>query len=217
MPRYDAVDQREAAQAWRMNGRNMSKLSRVPKMPSRKTLDKWRKAGKPKELTGGDPWDVWADRADAKDEADARAEKIERRTKEELSWADGQKRDIEELLAEAHRQLTGGGGEPITAAQYTKLVDAYMKVDNLSREKLEWGQNLAANLLAIVMRHVGEKQFADIKLKFQQLLNKEREKLPQVPPGEEVEEGVFMQMPYRPDAPEEAPEEVASQLPESEE
>jgi transposase-like protein len=82
MPSYDEKDKRKAAQTWRQNGRNLSSLARRDDMPSRSMLWRWKKAGVPEELTGGDDWETWADRADSRN-AEAERERERRRAERE--------------------------------------------------------------------------------------------------------------------------------------
>ena len=223
MASYDRNDKREAAQKWRRNGRNFAQLARHPAMPSRGTLYNWAKKGEPQSLTGGDDWFDWADREDAKDAEAARQQELKRAEKQDLSWAEAEKDRVRELAVEAHRQLTSAEGQSISASQYRELIELYLRLDNLSQEKIEWQQAQFTKMLTVLMEHVSEKQFAAIKADFMQLEHEARQDMP-IPPADQrpEDEPVYRDMPHKPEGeeqqefrvpamPEEGLEEVVSE------
>jgi RNA polymerase-binding transcription factor DksA len=195
MPSYSENDQRAAAQSWRQNGRNLAELSRRDDMPSRSMLWRWKKEGKPHELTGGDDWEEWADRADAREAEAEREREIRRAEREEMGEIETQRDRIEEIIAEGHRQLSEGEVE-ITASQYKQLVNLKVELGNLSQSKIEWQRAQMTKILLIVMPMLTEQQFAELQLEMEKIDTKSLQKLPTQ--GVDLDDSAaFEEIPYR--------------------
>jgi len=177
MPSYDENDQREAAQTWRQNGRNLSSLARREDMPSRSMLWRWKKAGVPEELTGGDDWETWADRADSRNAEAEREREIRRAEREDMSEIEAQRDRLEEIIAEGHRQLSQGQVK-ITAKQYKDLINLKLELGNLSQSKIEWQRAQMTKILLLVMPMLTEKQFAELQMEMERVDTKTLQKLP---------------------------------------
>lgn len=152
MPRYGPVEQSDALRLYEQ-GESLSAISRRRGMPSRETLNNWKKDGTPVEITGGVPWDEYVDarrKADAQATRDRAVISTEETT---LTFLENAKNDVARLFEELRKRLATGEGEA-KFADIEKLLNVYIRLDNSKANQLMWMQSVVRRLVQIVVRRV---------------------------------------------------------------
>ena len=179
-----------ALELYELHDRNISEVARDPRMPSRISLIKWKKSGKPITITGGKTWD---DYLDQKTEQMVHRANVQR-AQQHGSFLDEALDGIEHAFRVIKAKIDAGDFEA-KPADLEKMVKLYMQLDQRDQDQQNWMHDVMIKLLTIISDVVTLEQFTVIRQKFQ---NYEREKsksldlvidkgMPELPAFEQVQ------------------------------
>lgn len=189
MATYGFNEQARALQAYE-DGSSISAISRLSGMPSRDTLQRWKKSGEPVALTGGKDWDEHIESKKVVDLERSRVRHLQEFGEKATSFQAQALSDVKVAWTKLTTQIQDGRVQA-SYSDLEKLMNLFIRLDNQPADKLLWLQDKMRAILGIVMNRVSSQATIDlIKMDLLALESETRSKLGPIPGAETIPSGV---------------------------
>lgn len=180
MPRYDTDDHYEAFYRYEKCG-SISQVARGEDMPSKPTLLKWKKEGKPQKLTKGRDWDVVV--KERRQQAIQRSEQAQselQKSDETDDFLATQRLRMQQMLDVMYEEFMSGNVD-FDMGDFSKIMGDFLTIDNRKADQVEWMRDVMRVVLEAVRRHVEQDQFHRIQQEMISIEKSKRSELGKLP------------------------------------
>ena len=190
MANSKAHQQKLALELYLLHEGNISEVARDKRMPSRVTLQAWKKAGHPKTMTKGVDWETYRLEQD-----DIKQKRVQvKRATEANDFLDEAQEAIKEVFRQIKISIDAGDFEA-KPADLEKMLKLYLTLDQREQEQQVWMQTVMVKILTLIADVVSPEQFTLIRQKFLDMERNESAKLnlvvdngvPSLPTAEEMQ------------------------------
>ncbi len=188
--------QKSALEYYCVNGANVTKTADHVGV-SRVTINSWREKGLPTSVTGGDDWDTYRDKLQAREMAVSKARQVEK----DFNFHQEAMDTLQIILTELRAKLEMGDFEA-KPSDVPKIIEMFFKLDTRDADMKNWMNGIMVQMMKIIADTVSPQQYAVIGTKLMDLNRSTTEKLdlvqdpglPQLPAQGIVEEVVDIEI-----------------------
>lgn len=163
--------QKSALEYYCANGGNVTKTSKHVGV-SRVTIISWRDKGLPTAITGGDDWDTYKDKMQAREIAVSKSRQLEK----DFNFHEEAMDTLEIVLRELRAKLELGDFDA-KPSDVPKIIEMFFKLDTRDADMKNWMNGVMIQIMQIIADTVTPQQYAVIGTKLMDLNRKTTEKL----------------------------------------